>query len=81
MVYANIDTYRDLAEKAGVSENTIYKIVGEDNWTIRTLDKIAATLGCETLDLLTVETDDSELRHGRTNTQTVAPFVMVPAAL
>ncbi len=41
-------TQSQLAELAGISKNTLYKIErGQANPTVETLDKIASTLGME----------------------------------
>ena len=76
MVYAGIETYRDLAKLSDISENTLYKIVGEDNWTIKTIDSIAAALGCKSTDLLSVEYKNGSQENEASHTQVAAPFVM-----
>ncbi|MCD6290359.1 MAG: helix-turn-helix transcriptional regulator [Anaerolineae bacterium] len=55
MAMRGIDTVRDLARKAGIHEDTVWKVFKGRNFTAETLERLATALECNPLDLLTVE--------------------------
>jgi DNA-binding Xre family transcriptional regulator len=69
----------DLAKKADMSPNTLYNALDGYNWTSTTLDKIAAALGCRSIDIITV--DSAEIVPSeRKEIRIVAPLGAMVAA-
>ncbi|GIV81677.1 MAG: hypothetical protein KatS3mg051_1031 [Anaerolineae bacterium] len=52
---AGIESYADLAARAGVHENTLLRVLKGHNWTSETAAKLAAALNCNPIDLMTAE--------------------------
>lgn len=52
-----IDTFETLAKEAKLSPTTVYSALDGYNWRSTTLDAIAAALGCNPLDIVTVDAD------------------------
>ena len=57
MEVEEIDTFENLAKDAGLSPTTVYNALDGYNWRSTTLDAIAAALGCNPFEILTVDTD------------------------
>ena len=55
MLERDIDTYSKVADAAGLSVNTVSKVVKGKNWTNTTLASIACALGCSPLEILVVD--------------------------
>lgn len=57
MLSSDIESYNDLARRAGLGQNTLSRVLDSYNWSSRTLDAMARALGCKSTDLLTVDCD------------------------
>jgi DNA-binding Xre family transcriptional regulator len=57
MENVGIDTFEKLAEKAKLSPTTVYNALDGYNWRATTLDAIAAAIGCNPLDIVTVDAE------------------------
>ena len=55
MVERGIDTFQELAEKAGISPTTLYSVLDSNRFTGKTLDAIAEALNVNPIKLLVVE--------------------------
>lgn len=58
MIDSGLDTFVQLAEKADVSQTTLFQAMDTERWQARTVRKLARTLNCSPLDLITVEEVD-----------------------
>jgi len=55
MIDVGIYAFTELAEKADVSQTTLFQAMNSERWQARTVNKLAVTLNCSPLDLITVE--------------------------
>ena len=55
MKRADIRTYRELAEKAGIHYNTVTKVLNGAKFDSETANKLALALNCSPIDLMTAE--------------------------
>ena len=54
MIDNDIQTYRQLAETAGISEPTLYNVLSGEGFNSATLEKLARGLNVNPLDLITI---------------------------
>jgi hypothetical protein len=55
MAMNGIDTLPELAEKAGMHYNSVYKMVNTGRFSIDSIESLANVLGCNPIDLVTTE--------------------------
>ena len=58
MATLHIDHFKELAEKADIGENTMYNALDSHNWRSTTIVSIAKALGCNPLELITIDYDN-----------------------
>jgi len=55
MIHADTKSFQNLADRAGMSTDTLFKALDGSKWTTKTWKKIAEALNCNPLDLITTE--------------------------
>ncbi|TXH52975.1 MAG: XRE family transcriptional regulator [Desulfurellales bacterium] len=57
MIDAGYERFIDLADKAGVSQTTLFTAMDSDRWRPQTVERLAKALNCSPFDLITIRTE------------------------